>query len=197
MPDVQPPSEDGVRPKILIVDDEREVADAYALRLKGLGDVETVYGGEDALEVIDQEPVDILLLDRHMPGLSGDDVLEELSEQEFNGRVIMVTAIDPGFDVLDMPFDEYLCKPLDRENIRAAVNQQRLILGYETLGEYFSAESKRAVLRSELPVEKRESHPEYQTIKQRTDALKQRADRLLADPDRLFEAFDDIDRESR
>jgi DNA-binding response OmpR family regulator len=132
-----------------------------------------------------------------MPGRSGDDVLEELANQEFNGRVIMVTAIDPGFDVLDMPFDEYLCKPLDRENIRAAVNQQRLILGYETLGEYFSAESKRAVLRSELPVEERESNPEYQTIKQRTDALKRRADRLLADPDRLFEAFDDIDRESR
>jgi DNA-binding response OmpR family regulator len=197
MPDVQPPSEDDVRPKILIVDDEREVADAYALRLKGLADVATVYDGENALEFIEQEPVDILLLDRHMPGRSGDDVLEELAEQEFNGRVIMVTAIDPGFDVLDMPFDEYLCKPLDRENIRAAVNQQRLILGYETLGEYFSAESKRAVLRSELPVEKRESNPEYQTIKQRTDALKRRADRLLADPDRLFEAFDDIDRESR
>ena len=197
MPDVQPPSEDDVRPKILIVDDEREVADAYALRLKGLADVATVYDGENALEFIEQEPVDVLLLDRHMPGRSGDDVLEELAEQEFNGRVIMVTAIDPGFDVLDMPFDEYLCKPLNRENIRAAVNQQRVILGYETLGEYFSAESKRAVLRSELPVEKRESNPEYQTIKQRTDALKRRADRLLVDPDRLFEAFDDIDRESR
>jgi DNA-binding response OmpR family regulator len=194
-PDTHPPNEDEVHPKVLIVDDEREVADAYALRLKGLSDVETVYDGENALEYIEVEPVDILLLDRHMPGLSGDEVLEELTNRDFDGRIIMVTAIDPGFDVLDMPFDDYLCKPLEREDVRAAVNQQRLILGYETLGEYFSAESKRAVLKSELPAEKRDAHPEYQAIKRRTESLKHRADRLLDDSSQLFEIFNDIDRE--
>jgi DNA-binding response OmpR family regulator len=195
--DTQPPTEGEVRPKVLIVDDEREVADAYALRLKGLSDVKTVYSGEDALEYIEEEPVDILLLDRHMPGRSGDDVLEELTDRGFDGRIIMVTAIDPGFDVLDMPFDEYLCKPLEREDVRAAVDQQRLILGYETLGAYFSAESKRAVLRSELPAEERDTHPEYRAIERQTEALKRRANRLLDDPSELFEAFDDIDREGR
>jgi response regulator RpfG family c-di-GMP phosphodiesterase len=196
-PNTHSSNKNEVRPKVLVVDDEREVADAYALRLKGLSDVETVYNGENALEYIEAEPIDILLLDRHMPGLSGDEVLEELANRDFDGRIIMVTAIDPGFDVLNMPFDDYLCKPLEREDIRAAVNQQRLILGYETLGEYFSTESKRAVLRSELPTEKRETHPEYQAIEQRTKSLRQRADRLLDDPNQFFEAFDDIDREGR
>jgi DNA-binding response OmpR family regulator len=196
-PDTQPSNEKEARPKVLIVDDEREVADAYALRLNGLADVKTMYDGENALEFIEAEPVDILLLDRHMPGLSGDEVLEKLANRDFDGRIIMVTAIDPGFDVLDMPFDDYLCKPLEREDVRAAVEQQRLILGYETLGEYFSAESKRVVIRSELPVEKRDTHPEYQAIERQTEFLRQRVDRLLDDPDRLFEAFNDIDRESR
>jgi DNA-binding response OmpR family regulator len=196
-PDTQPSNEKEARPKVLIVDDEREVADAYALRLNGLADVKTMYDGEKALEFIEAEPVDILLLDRHMPGLSGDEVLEKLANRDFDGRIIMVTAIDPGFDVLDMPFDDYLCKPLEREDVRAAVEQQRLILGYETLGEYFSAESKRVVIRSELPVEKRDTHPEYQAIERQTEFLRQRVDRLLDDPDRLFEAFNDIDRESR
>ena len=189
--------ESEVRPKVLIVDDEREVADAYALRLKGLSDVETVYNGEDALEYIGTEPVDILLLDRHMPGLSGDEVLEALADRDFDGRTIMVTAIDPGFDVLDMPFDDYLCKPLEREDVRAAVDQQRLILGYETLGEYFSDESKLTVLRSELDSEKRDEHPEYRRTERRTASLKRRAERLLEDTSRLFETFERIDRESR
>ena len=197
IPDTQPPTEGGVRPKVLIVDDEREVADAYALRLKGLSDVDTVYDGENALEYIEAKPVDILLLDRHMPGLSGDEVLEELADRDFDGRIIMVTAIDPGFDVIDMPFDDYLCKPLERDDIRAAVDQQRLIFGYETLGEYFSTKSKRAVLFSELPAEKLETHPEYQEIKRQTESLRQRAERLLEDPGQLFERFNEIDREGK
>jgi DNA-binding response OmpR family regulator len=195
--DTRPPTEDENRPKVLIVDDEREVADAYALRLNGLADVETVYDGESALEYIKGEPVDVLLLDRHMPGLSGDDVLETLANREFDGRMIMVTAIDPGFDVLDMPFDDYLCKPLEREDVRAAVNQQCLILGYETLGEYFSTESKRAVLRAELSAEKRDSHPDYEAIERQAASLKRRVNRLLEDSSQLFEMFDDIDREGR
>nr|WP_207225351.1 response regulator [Natrinema hispanicum] len=76
--------------RALVVDDEQEVADAYALRLRGCCKVETAYSGEEALSIIDNSPVDIVLLDRHMPGLSGDDVLEELVERDFYGRIVMV-----------------------------------------------------------------------------------------------------------
>jgi DNA-binding response OmpR family regulator len=63
----------------------------------------------------------------------------------------MMTAIDPGFDVLDMPFDDYLCKPIEREDIRATVNQQCEILAYEFLGEVFSLESTCRVIEVKLP----------------------------------------------
>ncbi len=184
-------------PKALVVDDEKEVADAYALRLRGQCAVETVYGGEAALETVEEGAIDIVLLDRHMPGRSGDEVLTELHERGFDGRVIMVTAIDPGFDVLDMPFDDYLCKPVEREDVRAAVDQQCTILGYETLGEYFSLESKCSVIESELPAEKREDHEEYQNAKARAETLEARARRLLGDPAELMEDFETVDRESR
>jgi len=189
--------EDAPLPNALLVDDEKEVADAYALRLRGLCEVETVYGGESALEMIDEWDVDIMLLDRHMPGISGDEVLERLGEHSFSGRVIMVTAIDPGFDVLDMPFDDYLCKPVDREDIREAVRQQCTILGYETLGEYFSAESRRNVIEAELPEPERREHEAYQEATERAEQLEQRTRRLLDDPDSLFEAFQNIEREGR
>ncbi|MXR52294.1 response regulator [Halovenus sp. WSH3] len=184
-------------PVALLVDDEKEVADAYALRLRGLCDIETVYDGQAALEQIEDDEIDILLLDRHMPGMSGDEVLERLPETGFSGRVIMVTAIDPGFDVLDMPFDDYLCKPVDREDIRDAVSQQCTVLGYETLGEYFSAASKRSVIETELPEEKRANHEEYQAVVERTERLRERATRLLSDAEELFETFEGIEREGR
>jgi DNA-binding response OmpR family regulator len=184
-------------PTALLVDDEKEVADAYALRLRGLCEIETVYDGQDALETVEQETIDVVLLDRHMPGMSGDEVLDELEQRDFDGRVIMVTAIDPGFDVLDMPFDDYLCKPLEREDLRAAVTQQCRVLGYETLGEYFSVESKRSILDAELPADEREENEEYQAVERRASELARRARRLLDDPATLFEQFDDVAREGR
>jgi DNA-binding response OmpR family regulator len=183
-------------PNALVVDDEREVADAYALRLRGLCDVETAYDGEGALETVREREIDVVLLDRHMPGMSGDDVLDELAAMDFQGRVIMVTAIDPDFDILDMPFDDYLCKPVDREDVRAAVTQQCTILGYATLGEYFSVEAKRQVIAAELPAEQRESHEAYQRRQERSQRLERRARRLLGEARDLLDAFDDITRES-
>jgi DNA-binding response OmpR family regulator len=181
---------------VLIVDDEKEVADAYALRLRDFCTVQTAYDGEEALSIVESEPVDIILLDRHMPGLSGDDVLEELDDRGFYGRVLMVTAIDPGIDVFDLPFDDYLCKPVDREDLHAAIEQQRTILAYETLGEYCSVESKRSVVASELSKDKRDQHDEYTDIQARAETLKARARRLLEAPDEQFAAFEAIGRES-
>ncbi|SDJ24905.1 HalX domain-containing protein [Halovenus aranensis] len=185
------------RPIALIVDDEKEVADAYALRLRGLCEVETAYDGETALSVIEDDPVDIVLLDRHMPGMSGDDVLDELDDRGFDGKIIMVTAIDPGFDVLDMPFDDYLCKPIDREDVRAAVRQQCEILGYELLGEYFGVESKRRVIAAEIPREDREDHDRYQEIAASCANLEQRVRRLLDDVTESLDEFAAIGREGR
>jgi len=180
--------------RALVVDDEQEVADAYALRLKGYCDVDTVYNGEDALSVIAERPVDVVLLDRHMPGLSGDDVLRELDDRGYYGRVVMVTAIDPEFDVLDMPFDDYLCKPVDREDVRTVIDQQRQVLGFETLGSYFRAESKRAVLAAETTPEQRENHEAYAEIEERVEELDERIQRLL-DADDILDQFDQIRRE--
>jgi DNA-binding response OmpR family regulator len=190
-------SEEGPLPKALLVDDEKEVADAYALRLRGLCDIETVYHGEDALAAVEDKEFDVVLLDRHMPGMSGDEVLTKLDEQDCSARIIMVTAIDPGFDVLDMPFDDYLCKPIEREDIRAAVRQQCAILGYETLGEYFSVASKRRVIETEVPEDERTGHEQYQETSDRAGRLKRRAERLLDDAEALFDTFEEIEREGR
>jgi len=129
------------QPQVLMVDDEKEVADAYALRLEGVAEVTIAYSGTKALEAVDpSEPPDVILLDRHMPNLSGDEVLRELRGYDMRTRILMITAIDPGLDLLELPFDDYLCKPVEREDVRAAVDQQCRVLAYELLGEYFELE---------------------------------------------------------
>ncbi|MEZ3117556.1 response regulator [Halobaculum sp. MBLA0147] len=181
--------------RVLVVDDEKEVADAYALRLRNVCDVRAAYGGREALETVEEETIDVILLDRRMPEMSGDEVLEELDERGFDGRVIMLTAIDPGFDVLDLPFDDYLRKPVEREGLAATIDHHRTVLAYELLGEYFSVESKRAVLAAELSTEERQSSDRYGEIEATVEALESRVRRLLSDPIEMFESFDEIGRE--
>jgi DNA-binding response OmpR family regulator len=120
-----------------------------------------------------------------------------LNDRGFQGAVVMVTAIDPGFDALDMPFDDYLCKPIDREDVRATVDQQCEILGYEILGQFFSLESTCRVIEAELSSDKLEKHEEYQETRARANRLKRRAQRLLDDAAETFETFDEIERSSR
>jgi DNA-binding response OmpR family regulator len=185
------------QPKVLLVDDEKEVADAYALRLEGVADVTVAYGGPEALSTIERsDPPDTVLLDRHMPNQSGDDVLTQLRSDDVRTRVIMVTAIDPGLDLLDLPFDDYLCKPVEREDIRAAVDQQCQVLAYELLGEYFEVESKRSVIAAELDADRLAEHDEYGALTTRSETLRDRVCRLIPDAESLFETFSGIDRES-
>ena len=183
-------------PRVLMVDDEKKVADAYALRLEGVADVSVAYGGQEALETIDEAgPPDVVLLDRHMPGLSGDEVLDRLRDRDVRSRVIMVTAIDPDLGILDMPFDDYLSKPVEREDLRAAVDQQCQVLAYDLLGEYFRLESTRAVLESELPPDETEDHDRLAEIGDRRSTIEERVRSLLPDAGQLLSSFSGIDRE--
>lgn len=183
-------------PRVLMVDDEKKVADAYALRLEGVADVTVAYGGREALEAIEEHtPPDVVLLDRHMPGLSGDEVLDRLRERDVRTRVIMVTAIDPDLDVLDMPFDDYLSKPVEREDLRAAVDQQCQVLAYDLLGEYFRLESTRAVLESELPPDEAEDNDRLADISDRRSVIEERVRSLLPDAGALLSSFSNVDRE--
>jgi CheY-like chemotaxis protein len=183
-------------PRVLMVDDEKEVADAYALRLDGVADVSVAYGGDEALSVLDEgPPPDVLLLDRHMPGRSGDEVLEAVRERGVHTRVVMVTAIDPDLEIVDLPFDDYLCKPVERADLRVVVDQQCRVLAYELLGEYFRLESRRAVIEAELPPGRLADHEEFGELERRTERLRERVVRLLPGAEELLADFSGIDRE--
>lgn len=107
---------------VLIVDDEKDLVDVYQLQLQKKYDAQSAYGGEEALEMID-ETVDVVLLDRRMPGLTGDEVLQEIRNRGFGCRVVIVSAVDKE-DGINMPADDYYEKPMDRDMLYEAVESQ-------------------------------------------------------------------------
>jgi DNA-binding response OmpR family regulator len=182
-------------PTVLVVDDEQQVADAYALRLQmEYDDVRKAYGGKEALETVD-ESVDVVLLDRRMPDYSGGEVLEKMRERGLDCSVIMVTAVDPDFDIVDMPFDDYLCKPVEKEALFDAIEQQLKEKEYDDdLQEYFSVVSKIGVLESQKPSYELEDHEEYQELKAKADELREEVDDAVQGFDDMESAFMTIDR---
>jgi len=91
---------------VLVVDDEPELTRLYSAFLEPVYDVVTARSEETALAQVD-ESVDVVLLDRRMPDLSGDEVLARLDELSLDVQVTMLTAVEPKRGIVALPFDEY------------------------------------------------------------------------------------------
>lgn len=107
---------------VLVVDDESMIRELYVAWLSDVHEVRTAGDGSAALSAAD-DAVDVVLLDRRMPGMRGDEVLGTLRERGLDCRVVMASAVDPGVDVLDLPFDDYLVKPAEADRLLAAVER--------------------------------------------------------------------------
>ena len=183
-------------PAVLVVDDEAEVADVYALRLRGEYDVETAYGGTAALGTVD-DSFDVVLLDRRMPDVPGDDVLPAIRDRGLDIRVIMITAVDPDFDIVEMPFDDYLCKPVEKRDLVGAIDQQLTATRYdERLTEYLEVTSKLALLEAEKSAAELDGNEQIGELRDRADRLKADLDETLAEFDDATAAFQEIERNS-
>jgi DNA-binding response OmpR family regulator len=170
---------------VLVVDDERGLADLYTIWLEDDYEVRTAYNGTEALDALD-ETVDVVLLDRQMPDVSGDDVLDELRERGIECRVAMVTAVEPELDIIELGFDDYLRKPVDRETLVEAVERLQRRSSYDDgVQKYFSAARKHALLSESEDPSVTESD-EFQNLDDRLDDLREELDAVAA-------GFDDED----
>ena len=133
---------------VLVVDDEPQLAEIFSLFLSTEYEVRTATSGAQALEEAEAD-VDVILLDRRMPEMTGDEVLAELHEREVDAMVGMITGVDPERDIVDMAFDDYLTKPVEKEDLLSFVENLLLRSTYDERGqEYFSLASKKAVLKA-------------------------------------------------
>jgi len=103
--------------RILVVEDEVLLADTIAagLRREALA-VDVVYDGQSALDRISVNDYDVVVLDRDIPGVHGDDVCRKLAAADPGARVLMLTAAGDVTDRiagLSMGADDYLPKPFN------------------------------------------------------------------------------------
>lgn len=101
--------------RVLVVEDHAELADSVArvLRREGMA-VDVVYDGSEALERTMTVAYDVVVLDRDLPGVHGDDVCRDLVSQPHHARVLMLTAsgtIVDRVEGLNLGADDYLPKP--------------------------------------------------------------------------------------
>jgi len=101
--------------RVLVVEDEAPLADAVArgLRREGMA-VDVAYDGDLGLEKAMMTRYDVLVLDRDLPGRSGDDICRRLAREGSLTRVLMLTAagtLEDRVEGLELGADDYLGKP--------------------------------------------------------------------------------------
>jgi len=181
-------------PTVLVVDDDRQLADMYQFQLSERYAVRTAYSGSQAIELLD-ETIDVMLLDRRMPRVTGARVLQQVRESEYDCRVIMITAVDPSFEIIELPFDDYLCKPVSKTTLIETVDQQLRVAEYDqTVRELFRKLSKLTLLEAEHSAAVLERSAEYQQLKRETRTTRTKAASLIGEFDEFESAFNSIDR---
>jgi len=172
-------------PRVLIADDEPALLDLYATWLDD-GDVEVVRAncGAAALAHCDEGDVDVAVLDRHMPRVSGDEVLDILRDDSAGPRVAFVTAATPDVDIVDLDIDAYLTKPVSRDEfvdmVESLLRRESLP---ETVDRYVEKLSKRAALLESESQSVLRADPIYSAFEAELSRLASRIDyRPLDDP---------------
>ena len=115
------------RKSILVVDDERAQREILEMILSGEGyDVTTASSGEAAVKFVEDRHFDLVLTDLKMTGMSGIELLQQLTAHDSSIMTILLTAhgtVDSAIEALRLGAFDYLQKPYDREKLLETVGR--------------------------------------------------------------------------
>lgn len=107
--------------KVLLVDDEKDFIESLSQRLELRGfDVKKALNGDDALDLILDNDLDVVVLDVLMPGKDGIETLREITNIRPLLQVIMLTGhgtVDTAIEGMKLGAYDYLMKPIDTEDL--------------------------------------------------------------------------------
>ncbi|MDH6182239.1 DNA-binding response OmpR family regulator [Microbacteriaceae bacterium SG_E_30_P1] len=152
--------------RLLLVEDETELADSLATGLRREGYlVDVATDGARALSLAAQNEVDVIVLDRDLPQLSGDAVCRTLVAQQYPARILMLTAagtLDDRVAGLDLGADDYLAKPFAYLELLARIRA----LGRRSPSTAVVLEHSGVRIDGSRRIAERDGHPVQLTIKE-------------------------------
>jgi DNA-binding NtrC family response regulator len=115
--------------RVLIVDDEKDFVEMFALRLQGQGEkVSTAHSGKEALKVLENTLIDVVILDIRMPGMDGIDTLKQIKQFHPIIEVIMLTghgSTQTAVEGMKLGAFDYMIKPADFDDIKLKIKNAR------------------------------------------------------------------------
>jgi DNA-binding NtrC family response regulator len=111
---------------ILIVDDEVGPRESLRMILKPIYEIYTATNGDEALQVIQNENIDLVTLDLRMPGLSGIDVLREIKKVRADVEVIVITGygtLTNAQEAIRYGAGDFISKPFNVADIIAIISK--------------------------------------------------------------------------
>lgn len=174
------------QPVVLLVEDEIELATLYSEYLGSACEVRVAHDGDEALELIDHD-LDLAFLDRRLADWSGDELVNVIRERGIDCAIIMVSAVTPDEDIVDLPADDYLQKPVSMEDLRnAVVESMYRLLGGNDRREFLALVSRKIALENEMDAGELEQSKEYRKLKRR---IRLAEERLEFDHINLFSKY--------
>ncbi|MES3160179.1 MAG: response regulator [Halorubrum sp.] len=172
-------------PVVLLVENDPELVERHAEWLADEYAVRTAIDGETALERFDTD-VDVVLLDRQLPDMSGGGLLGRLRARDGDPAVGMLLGLDPDRRVLGLDVDEFVVRPIDRETLVGLVERlDRRGAVDEAVDAYLSLLDRRREFEVEGGPDALESNSDYRAVTGELVARRRQLESLL---DRLEEA---------
>lgn len=109
-------------PVVLIVEDESSLVDIYSHWLSDGYRIRAAESGDEALELID-ETVDVMVLDRLMPSMTGREVIDVVRERQLECKIVMATAVESNFDLIEAGADAAITKPITKDELLSVVSR--------------------------------------------------------------------------
>lgn len=115
--------------KVLLVDDDEEFLEVTSERLKTRGvEVSTALSAADALDLIEKDVFDVVVLDLQMPGIDGIDTLKRIKEKREELQVILLTGhatVEKAVESIKLGAMDFLEKPADFEALNAKIKKAK------------------------------------------------------------------------